>query len=306
MSETDSGKNDAHLNELLNVRAWEVKESPIDLGYKVIPDWAQLPEGWVLGPVAGVAADSSDHVYVFHRGHDAPPLLCFDSDGKFLFSWTHISFGRPHMVFFDTDDNVWLIDDGSHIIYKLSQEGEILFTLGVKDVPGEDGTHFNQPTDIAFNAQGEMYVSDGYGNKRVAKFDPAGKFLQQWGAKGENPGEFALPHAIAVDKEGLVYVADRENWRVQIFHPDGTFVKQWTHIGRPSDLVYASDGYFYICDHPNGRVTKVSVSGEVIGFFGKPGRAPGQLTSAHSITYSPNSDVIVGHLDGRLQKYTRQ
>jgi DNA-binding beta-propeller fold protein YncE len=306
MSGISSGKNEAHTNELLKARAWEVKESPIELGYKVIPDWGQLPEGWVLGPVAGVDVDSTDQVYVFHRGQDAPPLLCFDSEGKFLFSWTHISFGRPHMVICDTDDKVWLIDDGSHIIYKLSQEGEILFKLGVKDVPGEDGTHFNQPTDIAFNAKGEMYVSDGYGNKRIAKFDSEGRYLLQWGAKGESPGEFALPHAIAVDKEGLIYVADRENWRVQIFQPDGAFVKQWTHIGRPSDLVYVSDGNFYTCDHPNGRVTKVSVTGEVIGFFGEPGNNPGQMSSAHSITYSPNSDVIVGHLDGRVQKFTRR
>ena len=186
------------MEELLNTRAWEVKESPVDLGYKVVPGWGQLPDGWVWGQVAGVGADSQNRVYVFHRGDEAPPLICFDSDGKMLFSWDHISFGRPHMVMCDADDNVWLSDDGAHIIYKLSPEGEVLFTLGTKDVPGEDGTHFNQPTDIAFNTQREMYVSDGYGNKRIAKFDPEGNFILQWGSEGEEPEQFALPHAIPI------------------------------------------------------------------------------------------------------------
>jgi DNA-binding beta-propeller fold protein YncE len=152
-----------------------------------------------------------------------------------------------------------------------------------------------------------MYVSDGYGsNKRVVKFDPEGKFMLAWGTNGEEPGQFALPHAIAVDKDGLVYVADRENWRIQVFDPDGKFITQWTHIGRPSDLTYVSDGHFYICDAPNSRVTKASVSGEVIGFFGEPGEGPGQMAGNHDLTYSPNGDLITGHLNGRVQKFTQR
>jgi len=170
----------SHSNsELLRTRAWEVKESPNDLRYKVVSGWGEIPEDWMLGQVAGVSADSENRVYIFHRGHDAPPLLCFDAEGKLLFSWDHMSFGRPHMVTVDVDDNVWLTDDGSHIIYKLSPQGEVLFTLGTKDVSGEDGTHFNQPTDIDFNVQHEMYVSDGYGNKRIAKFDAEGNFAMR-------------------------------------------------------------------------------------------------------------------------------
>ena len=149
-------------------------------------------------------------------------------------------------------------------------------------------------------------MSDGFENKRIAKFDPEGNFILQWGALGDEPGHFALPHAISVDKDGLVYVADRANWQIQIFDPSGTFVERWTHIGRPSDLVHVSDGGLFVCDGPSGRVTKVSAKGEVIGFFGKPGNDPGQMRAAHSITYLSNSDVIVGHLDGRLQKFTRR
>jgi hypothetical protein len=133
------------MTDLLHTRAWEVQESPIDLGYRVVPGWGKLPDGWSLGQVSGVATDSKNRIYVFHRGSDAPPLICLDSDGTLLSSYEKLSFGRPHMVVCDADDNIWLADDGSHIIYKLSPDGEVLFTLGIKDVPGEDGIHFNQP-----------------------------------------------------------------------------------------------------------------------------------------------------------------
>jgi len=304
MSKVGSEQNGTSQEQLLRTRAWEVQESPTDLGYQVVADWGQLPEDWMLGPVSGVAADSADRVYVFHRGHDAPPLLCFDSDGKLLSTWSEFSFVRPHMVMCDSDDNVWLADDGAHVVYELSPQGELLLTLGIKGVPGEDEAHFNQPTDIAFGAQGEMYVSDGYGNKRIVKLDPKGRFLLDWGSEGQGPGEFALPHALSVDAEGRVYVADRENWRVQVFGPDGTFIAQWPHIGRPFDLAYIPDGCFFVCDGTTARVTKVDLSGNVLGFFGEPGDGIGQLTTAHDVAYSPNGDVIVGHLDGRVHKFT--
>jgi DNA-binding beta-propeller fold protein YncE len=253
-----------------------------------------------------VTADSQDRVYVFHRGHEAPPLLCFDVDGKFLSSWDKVPFGRPHMPTCDAEDNVWLADDGAHIIYKVSPQGELLFSLGVKDVPGKDGTHFDKPTDITFGPQGEMYVSDGYGNRRVCKFDAEGDFVLEWGSEGSEPGQFALPHGIASDAYGRVYVADRENWRVQVFDPDGTFVAAWPHIGRIFALAPAPGDVFFTCDGTTGRVTKVDLEGNVLGFFGEPGDGVGQLTTAHDIVYSPNGDIVVGHLDGRVQKFTRR
>ena len=301
-----SDESNARIGELLRTRAWEVQESPIDLGYRVDPSWPDLPGNWALGPVAGVAADSENRVYVFQRGQDAPPLLCFDNDGRLLFSWDQPPFGRPHMVTIDTDDTVWLIDDGGHVIYQVSSEGQVLFTLGVPGVRDAPGTGFDQPTDIGFGPQGEMYVSDGYGvNKRVVKFDVQGNVLLEWGTPGEGEGEFALPHALSVGPNGLVYVADRENWRVQVFDPNGVFLTQWRHIGRPSDLILDPDSNFWICDAPNGRVTKVSLHGEALGFFGEPGKGVGELSAAHDIAYCPNGDVIVGQLDGRVQKFTR-
>ncbi len=294
-------------DELLRTRSWEVTDSPTDLRYEVVPGWGALPEDWALGQVAGVETDSHDRIYLFHRGSGAPPLICFDADGAVLFSWDHIDFGRPHMVTCDADDHVWLTDDGGHIIYQMSPEGEVLSTLGVKDTLGA-GELFDQPTDIALNAHGERYVTDGYGgNMRVAKFDPDGQLMLEWGSPGEGPGQFVLPHAVAVDSEGIVYVADRNNWRVQLFDPDGGFLTQWTHIGRPSDLAYVSGddggGHFFICDGPNGRITKVGVSGEVLGFFGEFGREPGQMAGNHDIAVLSNGDIINGQLDGRVQKF---
>lgn len=290
-------------DELLRFRAWEVKKSPRDLGYKVVEGWPKLPTGWRLGQVAGVAADSRGRYYVYHRGDEAPSLICLNRDGELLDSWGEGVYGRPHMVKCDEDDNVWVVDDGSNTLYLYSPQGKVLRTLGVRDIPGCDGEHFDGPTDIAFGINGEFYVSDGYGNRRVAKFDRDLSFLGQWGSEGEKEGQFVLPHAVTTDPEGLVYVADRTKWRVEIFSPDGDFIKQWTHIGKPFGIVYGHDDHFYVCDGTNARVTKVDRSGKIVGFFGVPGDGSGQLSTAHDIAVAPYGDILVGHLDGRAQLF---
>ncbi len=213
------GAQASGAEELLAVRAWEVEESPAPLGYKVVEGWPKLPEGWVLGQVAGVAADSRGRYYVFHRGDGAPPLICFGRDGEVIRSWGEGVFVRPHMVKCDENDNIWAIDDLGHALYLYSPEGEVLRSLGTKGVPGMDGSHFDKPTDVAFGLDGGFYVSDGYGNKRVARFDEGLSFLGQWGSEGVERGQFVLPHAITIDGEGLIYVADRNRWRVQIYDP---------------------------------------------------------------------------------------
>jgi hypothetical protein len=263
--------------------------------------------GWAVWVgVAGVAIDTANRYYVYHRGKQAPPLLCFTRAGELITSWGEDVYVRPHMAECDEQDNVWLIDDGGHVLYHYAPDGTILATLGTKGVPGEDGTHFNQPTDIAFGSKGRFYVSDGYGNKRVASFDRDLHFLGQWGTEGEGQGQFVLPHAIAADGDRRVYVADRTKWRVQIFTPEGKFLRQWTHIGKPFDIVYTSDGYFYVCDGANARVTKVDASGTILGFFGAPGHGGGQLSSAHALAVAPNGDIMTAHLDGRVQLFRRK
>jgi len=292
------------IETLLRVRAWEVEDSPCDLGYEVVRDWPRLPSGWRLGQVAGVAVDAEGRYYVYHRGEEAPPLICFNREGEYLLSWGEDAYVRPHMVKCDEDGNIWLIDDGGHILYLYTPDGELLKTLGTKEVPGEDGSHFNRPTDIAFGLRGRFYVSDGYGNSRIARFDRDLNFLGQWGSEGDMEGQFILPHAITTDAEGLVYVADRNRWRVQIFNPEGRFLRQWTHIGKPFGIVYKEEGCLYICDGTNARVTKVARSGIVKGFFGVPGSEVGQLSTAHDIAVAPNGDILLAHLDGRAQLFS--
>jgi len=288
---------------LLRVRAWEVEDSPYDLGYKVVRGWPRLPSGWRLGQVAGVAVDAEERYYVYHRGKEAPPLICFNREGKCLLSWGEDVYIRPHMAKCDENNNIWLIDDGGHVLYLYTPEGELLNTLGVKGVPGADQSHFNRPTDIAFGSRKEFYVSDGYGNRRVARFDKNLRFLDQWGSEGDGEGQFILPHAVTTDAKGLVYVADRNRWRVQIFSPKGRFLRQWTHIGKPFGIAY-KDGNLYICDGTNARVTVVDTSGRVEGFFGTPGSEVGQLSTAHEIAVAKNGDILTAHLDGRVQLFS--
>jgi DNA-binding beta-propeller fold protein YncE len=290
--------------ELLTIRAWEVEESPTHLGYSLVYNWPRLPEGWELGQVAGVATDSKGRYYVFHRGNGAPPLICFNRAGEVIHSWGEGVFTRPHMVKCDENDNIWAIDDNGHVLYLYSPEGEVLRTLGTKGAPGEDGSHFDKPTDITFGLDGGFYVSDGYGNKRVARFDEDLGFLGQWGSEGVEPGQFVLPHAITTDKEGLVYIADRNRWRAQIFGPEGDLRDIWTHIGKPFGIVYAKDGYLYVCDGTNARVTKIETSGRIVGFFGELGSEDGQISTAHDISVAPNEDILLGHLDGRVQLFS--
>src|SRR5713226_7797191 len=216
-------------------------------GYQVVHGWPQLPDGWALGQVSGVAVDSHDHVWVFHRGDR--PILCFDAaSGKILASWGHGMFTTPHGLNVDSRDNIWVTDVGNHQVFKFTHNGELLMTLGAKNVPGLDGKHFNRPTDVAVSPGGEIYVSDGYGNSRVAKFSGDGKFLMDWGGKGNQPGQFDLPHGIALDAQGRVYVADRSNARVQVFDGSGKVLAVWKspELGRPWALTVAPDGYLYV------------------------------------------------------------
>ena len=215
--------------------------------YQLAEGWGQLPAGWTLGEVPGVAVDSRDRVYVFNRS--AHPVIVFDQEGRFLTSWGEGIFRVPHGIYIGPDDAVFCVDVGDHTVKKLTTEGTPLMTLGQENHPsntGYDGQNvasikrgagpFNRPTSVALAPSGEIYVSDGYGNARVHKFSAEGRLLQSWGEPGTGPGQFNLPHGICVDKRGLVYVGDRLNDRIQVFSSDGEFITQWTDIPRPNDL----------------------------------------------------------------------
>ena len=204
--------------------------------YRVVEDWAKLPEGWEFKDVAAVACDRQDRVYVFNRGEH--PMMVFGRDGDFLRSWGEGQYPRAHGLHIDADDNLYLTDDGGHFVRKCTVEGKVLLEIGVPGQPAPfmSGKPFHRCTHTALSPQGEIYVSDGYGNARVHKYSPDGKLLFSWGEPGSDPGQFNVAHNIATDAEGWVYVADRENHRVQVFDGKGRYETQWNNLHRPCGL----------------------------------------------------------------------
>src|SRR5712692_9757880 len=216
----------------------ELKSGP-PLPYHVVPNWAQLPNGWNFGECSGVATDKDDNVWVFNRG--AHPVIQFDKSGKMLQAWSEVAVKSSHGIRVDADGNVWTVDVEAHRLLKSTPGGRVLMMIG--GVGGSAGTNetkdgFNRPTGIIFAPNGDFFVSDGYVNSRVIKFNKDGEYLTHWGRKGTGDGEFNLVHDVALDSEGRLYVADRNNQRVQIFDQNGKFLGKWTDLGAPWGLCY--------------------------------------------------------------------
>ncbi len=211
--------------------------------YEAQAGWAKLPKGWSFLEVVDVAVDAQDRVYVFTRGEH--PLLIFDREGNLLASWGEGLFKRPHGITMGPKETLYLTDDGGHAVYQFTLDGKLLMTLGT---PGKgagfmSGQPFNQPTKVARDPKtGELYISDGYGNARVHKYTSDGKYLFSWGECGTDPGQFNLVHSVVLDRAGRVFVADRENHRIQIFDSQGKFLAIWNNIHRPCGLHIAGEG----------------------------------------------------------------
>jgi peptidylamidoglycolate lyase len=295
--------------------------------YAVVHGWPVLPDGVVLGQVSGVAVDSHNHVFVFHRAENswandkthpitAPTVLCFDGEsGELLASWGENRFLEPHGLRVDAHDNVWVTDRALQQVFKFSHDGKLLLTIGTERTPGVDATHFNLPADIAFASDGSVYVADGYGNNRIAKFSPDGKFLFDWGHKGQGPGEFDLPHSVAVDAQGNVYVADRSNARIQVFDSNGKFLQAWKspELGRPWSLTIGPDNLLYVVDGGDlkpagpdrGRLFKLDLSGKILAKWSRFGNYDGQLYWGHDLAVGKDGAVYVGDVyhGMRIQKF---
>jgi len=201
--------------------------------YEPAPLWAKVPHPMRFKEATSVAVDSKDNVYVFNRGPN--PVIIFDKEGNFLETWGAGEFTRPHGITIDAEDNLFLADDDAHVIEKRTKEGKLLFTIGEKGKAAawQEGDPFNRPTHVAIGPEsGELFITDGYGNSRVHRFDYSGKHIQSWGEPGSLPGQFSLPHNIAMNGSDKVTVADRENFRLQTFTIDGEFVEQ-IHSHRP-------------------------------------------------------------------------
>ena len=272
------------------------------LPYAVDPDWPQLPAGWNFQETPGVAVDANDHVYVFHRGRR--PIIEFTPDGRAVRSWGEGLFIRPHAIRVDPQGAVWVVDNDTHQVLKMDSSGRVRMVMGRKGQSGEGPDLFNRPTDVAFAADGSFYVSDGYGNSRVAKFAADGSFITAWGKKGDAPGEFDLPHSIVVGPDGRVFVGDRENYRVQVFDTNGKFVEQWTNAGSPWGLALGRDGSLFIADGHNNRILKAGLDGTVNGQISSAGKTAGKVDFAHHLAIDSRGNIYVAEIKNwRVQKF---
>jgi DNA-binding beta-propeller fold protein YncE len=278
------------------------------LPHKLVPGWAKLPKGWNFGECSGIAIDKDDSVWIAHRGQH--PIVQLDKNGNLIQAWGDGLFKSAHGITLDADGNPWIVDVEGHVVFKFSRDGKVLLVLGARQgVAGNNDSkeEFNRPTRVAFAPNGDFFVSDGYLNSRVVKYNRDLEYQKHWGRKGAGDGEFDLVHDVVLDKRNRVYVADRTNARVQIFDMEGKFLGKWTQAGSPYGLAYVEkEDAMYICDGLNGRIVKVNMEGQVLGALGSPGRIPGRLTSAHHIAVDSRGDIYVSEIrNWRVQKFAK-
>ncbi|MFN0315887.1 MAG: peptidyl-alpha-hydroxyglycine alpha-amidating lyase family protein [Burkholderiales bacterium] len=280
--------------------------------YRVDNSWGKLPDGWAYRDVVGVAVDSKDLVYVFNRG--LHPVIVYDRHGNFVRSWGEGQFWRPHGIHIGPDDSVYCTDDHHQTIRKFTTEGKLLLSIGT---PGErapymSGLPFHMCTHTALSPEGDIYVSDGYGNARVHKYSAGGKLLFSWGEPGCAPGEFNIVHNICCDDDGWVYVADRENHRVQVFDKKGRYETQWNNLHRPCGL-YMPRGKQPLCfigelgpqmdvnkNIPNlgPRISVCNHEGKVLARLGAKhgGEGPDQFIAPHGLAMDSHGDLYIGEV----------
>ncbi len=300
-----------------------VQQSSTSLNFIVDVTWPQKPEHFKWGQMPGIAVDNQDRVYIFTRSQSA--VQVYQADGKFLRAWNVEDFGGAHYIRLGPEGNVWTANINSHVVRKYSPEGKLLLTLGEAGQAGTDQGHFDRPTDMAVLPTGDIFVSDGYGNRRVIHFDATGKYVNQWGQEGAKPGQFALPHSIVADSHGRLYIADRENARIQVFDTKGKLLAVWEDLMIPWGLWLTKKEELWVCGSspvkddtgkwlvypPSDQVLmKLSLKGEVLlqvplkKTTVPPGK-PGELNWVHGIAVDSQGNLYLGDIQGsRAQKFS--
>jgi len=283
-----------------------------DYRYRVEDKWGDLPEGWSYGEVAAVATDDQDRVYVFNRGDH--PMVVFDADGTFLSSWGEGVFKRAHGLHYAPDGYLYCTDMGDHTVRKCTTEGKVVMTIGVPGEPSGfmSGKPFCRCTHSALSPSGDIYVSDGYGNACVHKYSGNGRYLKSWGECGTLPGQFNVPHNIWCDADGWVYVADRENHRVQVFDGEGRYETQWNNLHRPM-AIFMPGGNCPYCliaeagpelqinrNYPNlgPRITIADKAGNHLATLGgvNAGNEPGKFMAPHGLACDSTGSIYVAEV----------
>lgn len=290
--------------------------------YDVDTTWPQRPEQVAkLGWVSGMALDKDGNIWLFNKGND--PVQVYRADGTFVKTWGKGLFQDPHQLRIDGAGNVWVADFGQHIVQKFTPDGELLLTLGVRGEPGADETHFYRPTDMAIAKSGDVFVTDGYGNRRMVHLDAEGNYIKSWGEYGSRPGQFVLPHAIVINDEETLFVADRNSGRIQLFNTGGEVQDVWSNLIMPWGMCVNSDGTFWVCGssphwwYRNGEYLefkdqvfmKLSKEGRVLQVWGVPlagegTSVPGETRGAHCIVEDSQGNLYVGDIyTERAQKF---
>ena len=298
---------------------------PTVIEYTVDPNWPKRPAEF--GPragVPGIAVDREDRIWCLERCQ--VPVQVYTPQGDLVKSWGKGQFKGPHSLRFDGQGNVWITDYAAHVAKKFTSEGELLLTLGTPGEAGEDETHFSGPTDTAITPAGEVFVSDGYGNRRVVHFDAQGKFVKAWGGYGSGPGQFCLPHQVVLDSRGVLYVADRNAGRIQLFDQQGKFLDQWSHLIMPWGLCMTAGDELWVCGSspqawfrdgayppPKDAIfLRFSTDGKArqlwtvpVGLDGQ--EQPGQCNWLHAVAVDSQGNLYAGDINGkRIQKFIRR
>lgn len=297
----------------------------LSTGYTVDPNWPNTPEDIEWAAVPGVAVDAEDNVWLFTR--KGPSVQVYSKDGAYQFGWGDTA--GSHHIKIDRDGYIWTSDVRRHIVQKHKRDGTVLMTLGTPDEAGVDETHFFKPTDMAFASNGDIFVSDGYGNARVVHFRADGTYVKAWGSLGTGKSHFSIPHAIAIDSKDRIYVADRNNVRVQIYNTDGKLIDSWSNILVPWGFHITADDEIWICgsspmhwenhpDYPGAPLgcppkdqllMRLDTNGRIQEMWTFPKAAdgeesPGELNWVHCIALDSDGNVYLGDIIGkRLQKF---
>jgi hypothetical protein len=286
-----------------------------------LADWhAGFPEGWQPVEVNGICIDSQDRLYAFNDGEY--PVTVFDRDGSLLKVWGKEYIKHSHGCSVGPDGSVYYADDGNHTVSKFSPEGKLLLMLGTRDqhsdtgytTVGPDGKPINifeaikttkrggppfyAPTDVAVTPTGDMYVTDGYGNAKVHKFSPEGKLLFSWGEPGSGPSQFVVPHGVALDKNGRVFVADRHNNRIQIFDAFGTYLTEWTGLTLPTDIIIDKNQIVYVSELVPPHISVYDINGKLLARWGNEGRTKEDplFVVLHTIAVDSQGSIFVADI----------